>query len=260
MKIDELKELGLTNHESQIYLSLVKLGESSAKDIIKITGYHRNIIYDNIERLIQKGLISFIYKDKKKYFRPTKANALIEMLDEKKNEILKQKEKVKKLIKEIEKLIKEKKPVLNASIYYGIIGVKEVLFQVLKEKKYFGIGISNASVDVLGELFWTNYIQKIKENKIKEYLLLNNDFNRNVPIHSPKKTYIRYLPEQTELITEILIYGKNVAIIVYTNPPIATVIENKEAVKSFISYFNTLWKRSKKNKLVTKKDYSNFSI
>lgn len=245
MEINKLIELGLTNHEAQIYLSLLKLGESSAKNLIKLTGYHRNIIYDNIDRLIDKGLVSFIYKDKKKYFRALKATALIEMLEEKEKRILKQKEKAQKLIKEVEKLIMKRKPELKASVYYGTKGVKDVLFQVLEEEKYFGLGISNASVDILGEVFWTNYIQRIKENKIEEHLLLNNDFNRNLPIHSPKKTYIRYLPEQIELMTEILIFGKNVAIIVYTDPPIATVIENEEAVKSFISYFNTLWKKSK---------------
>ena len=63
-----LEEFGLTETEEKVYLSLVKLGESPASEIIKKTQLHRTTIYDVLERLIEKGLISFVTKNKIKYY------------------------------------------------------------------------------------------------------------------------------------------------------------------------------------------------
>lgn len=248
MNVSDLQELGMSKNESKIFLELLRLGEAPAIQLIKTTGYHRNIIYDNLERLIDKGLVTYICYEKKRVFRPSKATALIEMIEEKEKKIEDEKAKAKKLTKEVQEILNKSKKEFKTIVYQGIKGIKEILYEVLEEKEYWGIGISNASVEVLGETFWKNYILKIKQKKVKERLLLNSDFIETVPISSPRNTKIKFLPNQVSLITEILIFGKKVAIIIYTSPPIATIIENEEAVKSFLSYFKTLWIKAKQKR------------
>ena len=60
MNTEYLEELGLTNAEAKIYIALLELGSSQAGKITEKTGIHRRTVYDAIERLIEKGLISYI--------------------------------------------------------------------------------------------------------------------------------------------------------------------------------------------------------
>ena len=60
MEIENLVELGFNKNEAIVLLALLKVGKSDANQIIKATKFHKNIVYDNLEKLIDKGLITFI--------------------------------------------------------------------------------------------------------------------------------------------------------------------------------------------------------
>ena len=64
--MQELKQAGLTDNESKVYLALIDLGPSLAGQIARKTGMHRRTVYDTIEMLIQKGLIGYIKKNNRK--------------------------------------------------------------------------------------------------------------------------------------------------------------------------------------------------
>jgi hypothetical protein len=53
-----LKELGLTSNQTYIYLHLAKKGRAKAGELIKATGFHRNIVYGTLEELTDKRLVS----------------------------------------------------------------------------------------------------------------------------------------------------------------------------------------------------------
>ena len=48
----KLEKLGLNRNEAEVYVDLLKLGQTSAGELIRRTGFHRNIVYDNLEKLI----------------------------------------------------------------------------------------------------------------------------------------------------------------------------------------------------------------
>ena len=68
MDISILEDLGLTNAEIKTYLALLELGTTSAGNLIKKLSMHRAAVYDIIELLINKGLVSYIIKANRKYF------------------------------------------------------------------------------------------------------------------------------------------------------------------------------------------------
>ena len=59
-----LEEFGLTQTEEKVYLVLSQSGISPASDIIKKTQLHRTTVYDVLNRLIEKGIVSFVIKNK----------------------------------------------------------------------------------------------------------------------------------------------------------------------------------------------------
>src|SRR3989344_5601969 len=90
-----LEDAGLTKTEAKIYLALLELGPSLAGEITKKSGIHRRSVYDAIERLIEKGLVSYMKTNNRKYFEAVKPDRLLDILREKE-------ENIKSIIPELE--------------------------------------------------------------------------------------------------------------------------------------------------------------
>ena len=61
-----------------------------------------------------------------------------------------------------------------------------------------------------------------------------------------KNADIRYLPKYFINNMQITFFNNKVLFTIWESTPIALIIESEEAVKSFRSYFETLWKIAKK--------------
>ena len=57
---EALLGLGLTSNETEIYLVLLNWGELSVNEIGSKSGLHRQVCYDALDRLVEKGFISFL--------------------------------------------------------------------------------------------------------------------------------------------------------------------------------------------------------
>ena len=68
MEIADFIKLGFNKNEAIVYMSLIKFGKADANRLIKDTKFHKNIVYDNLEKLIDKGLITFVIEEGRKVF------------------------------------------------------------------------------------------------------------------------------------------------------------------------------------------------
>jgi len=66
MNYEEFIDLGFNRNEAKVYLALARYGHATANEIIKATKFHKNIVYDNLEKLIDKGLVSYITEIRRK--------------------------------------------------------------------------------------------------------------------------------------------------------------------------------------------------
>jgi HTH-type transcriptional regulator, sugar sensing transcriptional regulator len=73
--IDLLKFWNMSEYEAKIYVTLVKLRKGSARDIHELTGIPRGRVYENLNLLVQKGLIDILNTNPCQYraldIRPT---------------------------------------------------------------------------------------------------------------------------------------------------------------------------------------------
>src|SRR3990167_3675456 len=58
MLTTDLQTLGFTKNEMTVYLALIPLGQAKAGEIIKKTGMHRNLVYQSLESLQKRKLVS----------------------------------------------------------------------------------------------------------------------------------------------------------------------------------------------------------
>jgi sugar-specific transcriptional regulator TrmB len=80
---NELKKLGLREIESKIYISLLKVPQQSTVKLSKNTGINRRTIYDNLELLITKGLVTYNIIKGTKFFNANNVKTLRQLIDEK---------------------------------------------------------------------------------------------------------------------------------------------------------------------------------
>ncbi len=121
----KLIEAGLSEKEASVYLSLLELGSGTVSKISRRAGINRTTGYDVLDSLSVKGLVSISGKEPKQEYSAESPEHLMKFVSEeikKKNELLKQ----------TEKLIPELKSIHNVSdrprvrFYEGLEGLAQV--------------------------------------------------------------------------------------------------------------------------------------
>src|SRR3989344_2051758 len=93
--LTQLKELNLSEGQIAVYAAVLELGISSLNKIHEKTGIERRNIYDILNKLIEKGLISYTIEKGKKTFQSTHPNKIISYLEDKKRDVEKIEQEIK---------------------------------------------------------------------------------------------------------------------------------------------------------------------
>src|SRR3989344_4717573 len=128
-----LEGLGLTKNEVRVYLALLELGSTPAGPIIKKVGMHRSAVYDLIDLLTDKGLVSYVIKANRKYFEAQDPDRLLEYLDSKRQDINKKELELKKLLPELQLKRTLSKEEQEGTLYKGKKGLKSIFEDIIKE-------------------------------------------------------------------------------------------------------------------------------
>ena len=100
MKERMLERLGLTRHESRVYLALLELGSTNAGPIIAKTKLHRQIVYSALESLIDKGIVTFVVEKNRRYFQAADPEQFKEWFKEEEKEIDERRKEFERLLPE----------------------------------------------------------------------------------------------------------------------------------------------------------------
>lgn len=239
MDYNALQEFGLSNTESKVYLALLEIGKSKAGEITKKSNVNRTNVYDALERLIEKGLVSYISENNKRVFEAVNPQRLQEVLKEKQD-------KLGQTIEELKSKYNKGQKKEDALVFRGKAGIKSIFEDILNEKKdLFSYGAESrfkdffpfyqkhwnderAKIGIKVKIIWS---ERVKDIKKKEHLKLLD---------------AKFLPETYEFPSMIMVYGDRVVTIVWLEEPFGFMIKSEEAVKSNMNFFDLLWKIAKK--------------
>jgi sugar-specific transcriptional regulator TrmB len=229
----DLRDAGLTDNESKVYLSLIDLGPSLAGKISRKTGLHRRTIYDVTETLIQKGLVSYILENNRRIFTANDPKHILDIIEEKKSILL---PKIEELYGKF-KLTKKKE---QTNFYRGKNGLKIVFENQLNYEEVLVLGATRDAYNTMPYYFkWFN--ERRKEKKVRVRIITSDKSIR------PKiLADTRYLPEKYANPVVINIYGDSVAMIMWGKNPFAIVVEQEEFAQGYKKYFDIMWKIAKK--------------
>lgn len=240
-----LEEIGMTKGEIKVYLTLLKTGETTTGKIIENSGLSSGKIYEILEKLIRKGLASFIIKEKTKYFQASSPERILDYLKEKEKIIH---EKEKELEKEIPSILAMQKAQTREEtrLFKGFKGIQTAIFETLSnlnpEDEILAMGIRSGKEEQYN-LLW----QRWHHERIKKKIICKMLFSEKGEYYS----YFKKMPKtQVKIIQGITpsaidIMGNSVLIFTYGKEPSCLLIKNSEIAESFTNLFNSLWKSGK---------------
>ncbi|MCX6707386.1 MAG: hypothetical protein NT001_04580 [Candidatus Woesearchaeota archaeon] len=241
-----LKEIGLTDAEIKVFIELSKADSAMASEIAEKVGIYRTNIYDILESLIKKGLVSYIIKANRKHFIASKPQKLLDYLKEREEKIKEQETQIQELIPLILKLKQPKQEELKAEIYGGKEGLKTLLDDMLNERKtIYYLGYSGITKQIL-PYFYIHWHKRRAKLKIKRKIISKEQMRDNEAVKLPL-TEVKFLPDSYNIPISTMIYGDKMWVLIPSdNDHISLLIESKKLSQSFINYFEQLWKIAKK--------------
>ncbi|MBR9705145.1 TrmB family transcriptional regulator, partial [Candidatus Pacearchaeota archaeon] len=126
MDLSILRKIGLSDGEIKVYNALLEIGVSSMNNIHEKVGIDRRNIYDILNKLIERGLVSYIDKNNKRVFKITNPEKILSYIEEKKSNLNEIRKSVSKVIPQIQEVYLSKKNDIFAEIFKGPEGMKAV--------------------------------------------------------------------------------------------------------------------------------------
>lgn len=235
--------LGLTQNETKVYLALLDLGTAQAGRITEKSGVHRRNVYDAIDRLMEKGLISFVTMNNKKLFSPVNPKRFLELIDEKKFEFDNIKSNFQQIMPQLElrATLQERHDV---RFFKGAEGLKTVFEDIIRTgKDYIGYGPGHQLEKILKHYF-KHFLNKRIKSKIK-IRLIYEEGSRKLVKKNPLSE-LRYIPQEFSSHAALRIYGDKIALLLMEEEaPLAIVIKNKAIADGYRKYFEVMWKAAK---------------
>lgn len=245
-----LYNLGLTKGEVEAYLALLKLGYSSIGNIVKKSKVTKSKVYDILNRLIDKGLVSFSLKNGIQHYNAATPNFLLDIIEKKEKQIKKEKNEIQNIIPSLLSLQATSIKKERAEIFEGFRGLKNAFqiaeneFEPEKEFLVFGVDKTLNSQQIR---YFINYHKGRVKSKIKTKVIFTSNLIGVKEYHQKQGKYNeeRFLKQSSAV--PINIY-KDIVIIPLLKKgekEITILIRNEKLAEGFKQYFYTLWKISK---------------
>lgn len=246
MALEILKKIGLSEGEITIYSALLDLGKAPLNKIHEKTGIERRNIYDILNKLIERGLVSYVLENKRRLFQISHPNKIKGYVEEKKHELEEIGKEIEKEIPLVLEKFNFKRPEINAEIYRGVEGIKAIFEDTLNYKENYFIGGGWYIAKKLPH-YWANYNKRRIKSGVKWYNLSRYETKKE-EIPEKRLTRIKFLPEEFSGNPNVIfIYGDKVANVLWGKEFFAFVIESKEIAENYKRYHKYLWNKVAKS-------------
>jgi predicted transcriptional regulator len=244
---EALGEAGMSEKEIKVYLELLKIGTGKAGILAKKTELNRTTVYDILEGLLQKGIISKYRKGAQTSFSVVNPELLLNYLENEKQEAVAKAEKDKKRIEElIPQFISLQDIAPNrpkVQFFEGEKGMREAYEDTLTSREPI---MAYANVETMHEglpNFFPQYYKRRSAKKIYiRAICPDNELSRDRHKRDQEEMReIRFLPNtEMSFSPEVNIYN-NKMLVASWKEKMAIIIESKELADLERVKFQIIW-------------------
>ncbi len=240
--INLLKNIGFSEKDSLIYLSLLQNWKSSIADITNNTNLHRIEIYRLLPNLLESGFVLVSLKWKRKYYSPAEPSKIeeiyLEQLNRNKNSIL----ELSEMYSNIEK--KPKLTYLNWDKWITYV-FSDIVNSLKKGETFYRI-TSEIDTQKVDSLLPKNYREIRDKKELERYVIMSEKAAQSKQNRLDRELVT--IPEKYDEFRDdvfMTIYSNKVAYIDFQTKA-SIIIENKQIAKFQEKAFKLLFKSLKK--------------
>jgi len=239
MDISILEGIGLSKGEIKIYLALMEFGSTKIGRIIEKSGMASSAAYNSINKLIEKGLVSYIRKGKVKFYQAVSPEQVLEFINEKKRRFM----KILPELKQKQEFAREKQ---EAEIFEGANGISTMLNLLIENAKKgdeyltFAIKLTGDSEEIRRRYFLKHDIKRKELGVVVRGLApreLKEIFKKRKIL---KMKYTNY-----PIPANISIFKDKIALFSWGEKPIGYLMKSKQISDMFREFFERMWTISK---------------
>ncbi len=251
MSAQILEKIGFTRGEIKVYFALLELGETSTGKIISKSQVARSKVYEILEKLEKKGLVSEAIKSGTRYFQASNPERVLDYIKNKEKELKQDEKEFKEILPELKEKQKFQEKKQEVKVYTGFEGVKtfynEILDQLQKGDEYLAMTFSDKSLDNKSIiLFFQNFHLKRAERGIKAKILSNEkDRLTQSKMNYSKTKFYEFKTTRQTLPAGIAIFKDTVATFNWGEIPRVFVVICKENAEQYRKFFYEIWSKSK---------------
>lgn len=241
MKYDILEEIGLTKSEIKVYTAILTLGETKVGRIIKLSQVSSSNVHDCLDKLIHKGVISFILKNNIKHFY-SKPENLKELIKTQRNELDKKEELLNSIIPQLNTLSNKDIITQSAEIFIGFSGIKNAykkLFDpfVKGKKSLFFYRVDENTVETVHQFYRKLDIEKDYLN-IPSRGVCNETYRK---YFNQRSSHVKIKYTNLPIPSSVNMYKDKTLFISWSEKPIAFLIKSEEITRTFVKLFEEIW-------------------
>ncbi|MFH1590941.1 MAG: helix-turn-helix domain-containing protein [archaeon] len=241
-----LQEIGLTANEADIYLILLRYKDLSVNDLALKAKMHRQTVYDALDRLLDKGFVTFHKVERSRHYRAVPPDRIDEYLHEKRA-------KFQAILPSLKRIDETKPDEFAVEEFQARNIVKIVYRDIVKElTKEKTDGIKHPEVVIFGtdeskfiaedDIALQNQMKTLSELGMQERILIQRgDYNM---VEGPQTRY-RWMRRRYFSDVPTWVYRDSVTIVSWGNPHSGITIRNKRLADSHRKMFDLIWEQSK---------------
>lgn len=237
------KELGFTEREIKVYLALLELGSITIGPISTKTGLQPSKIYETLNKLIEKGLVSYIVISKTKHFKAADPKQILSLIEERRR-------RFNDILEELESKQKFSESKQIAVVHEGYKAFKALFNRIADEIKpkesYWAFAFKYEYHDETTSLFLRSFHKKLEEKKVDDRALGHIEVKRQIKeaFEGNKNIKLKFTNNETPL--GLIIIKNKVISLIWGDRPTAIEITSEQVYEQYKRFFAELWNKAKK--------------
>ncbi|MBW2990307.1 hypothetical protein KY348_01235 [Candidatus Woesearchaeota archaeon] len=235
MEAKDLLDAELTENQAEVYLEVLKSPGQTGGGISKKVSMDRSFVYNILDSLAEKGLVSYIVKERNRLYYPADPENLLKDIEEKRA-------RISKVVQELKTIKEQTKPERSVRVYEGKAGLKAYIRDFLEADSYATLG-GGGKLNILEALKYEypHYLKEFNKKKIKGKLITSPK-NKKImkKIYQKSKVEIKTF-EGLKSEVSFTIFKDKLAVYSAQEKPFVIIIEDETVAQGLKDYFDKIW-------------------
>ncbi len=231
-----LRQIGLTEKESVVYVTLLSLGETTAQEVAKKARINRPTAYAVMIILEKKGLVAQVDRERVKLFVAQPPRNLIKLVEGRESDLAVAKDSIGKLLPSLEEMVYQQDDPSRPKVRF--LEGKDGVMRAVRDQAETAEGDKVYVIsprDLVESIMTKDDVEYVKHHRnVRKYFVHHIYTRKAGPLgeHRMSERYHITDDKNYPILAEIDAYGEKVSLMTLKDKLMAVVIENKDIAET----------------------------